>query len=190
MEKHEEDLDLRGERAARALVGRAMRQALQALEDAEQREPDLAGLTTTVTMLLVRGDLGVIAHRGDSRAYLIRRGRGVLLTIDHEATDSVANEDFRDDFDLFSVDLKPGDTIVLCTDGAERVVQEREIVSVAADLSPRVLASRIVSLAHRRNPGVDATAVVVRARGGLDRLGVELSVPPRRTSFGHTLELA
>jgi hypothetical protein len=50
-----------------------------------------------------------------------------------------------------------------------------------------VLASRIVSAANRRTPEQDATAVVVRVRGGREHGHLELSGRPSETVFGHTL---
>ena len=190
IERVDEELDLRGDRAAYAVVGRAMGYALRAVEDAEGANPALRGLATTVTMLLAHGDRGVIGHRGDSRAYLIRHDRAHQLTIDHELTEVIAAEQAVEDFDVFVVDFRPGDTIVLCTDGAEEVMQDRDIARAAGDLSPRILASRIVSAAHRRHADRDATAVVVRVRGKAESVWLELSSLPRGTTFGHTLEIA
>jgi serine/threonine protein phosphatase PrpC len=190
VEHADEELDLRGDRVARSVVSRAMDFALRAVEEAEKQDPALRGLTTTVTLLLVHGERGVIGHRGDSRAYLIRRDRAHQLTVDHELTRALTNGEPADDFDVFGVELRPGDTIVLCTDGAEEVIEDPAIVRVAGELSPRLLASRIVSTAHRRNPGGDATVVVVRIPADREPGWLELSFPPRKTAFGHTLELA
>jgi protein phosphatase len=177
------------ELAAPRLVERAMAFALTAVAEAERTLPELRGLATTVTMLLVRGNLGVFGHLGDSRAYLLRRGRAHLLTRDHVLTAEYENGGGSDTpFDVFAVDLEPGDTIVLCTDGAEEVVGDVAIVRAAADFRPRILASRIVSEAHRRRPNEDATAVVVRVRSELEPGWLELSLPSRGTTFGHTLQ--
>lgn len=185
------DLELRGGRVAKAVVDKAMAYAMAAVADADPSDPELHGLATTVTMLLMHGNRGVIGHWGDSRAYLIRSDRAHQLTVDHELTAAASNGGGADvDFDVFALDLKPGDTIVLCTDGAEEVIQDEAIVRVAGELSPRLLASRIVSAAHRRNPATDATAVVVRVRHEAEPGWLELSTPARGTAFGHTLELA
>lgn len=171
------------------LVGRAMQHAIHAIRDANQRAPDaLDQMQASVTMLLTDGHHGTIGHRGDSRVYLIRHGRLVRLTIDGEPSIETSPERADGEIEVFSVGLKPGDTLVLCTDGAEDAVEDPAIVRVAGELSPRVLASRIVSAASRRMPDRDATAVAVRVRGGgrgADRL--ELSEPVRETAFGHTL---
>lgn len=172
---------------SRAIVEKAMIHAMAAVGDARLTDPDLRGLSTTITMLLAHGSLGVIGHRGDSRAYLIRRGRGHQLTVDHELTEAVSNE-VGPDFDVFAVGLQGGDTIVLCTDGAEEVLQDDAIARAAGSLAPQLLASRIVSAAHRRAPTLDATAVVVRVRGDREPGWLELSTPLRSTAFGHTLQ--
>jgi protein phosphatase len=187
----DEDLDLRGGQAARAVVEHALAYAVNSLAEAGRSHRELAGLSTTVTLLLAHGDLGVIGHRGDSRAYLIRREKAHQLTIDHELTEAPSNgADHDDEFDVFSLDLKPGDTIVLCTDGAEQVVMDPAIVRVAGDISPRLLASRIVSAAHRVDASLDATAVVVRVRDVVDPGWLELSIPQSGTAHGRTIELA
>lgn len=188
VERAEEDLDFRGEGVARALVEKAMRFAMTVLAEAERSDPDLSGLATTVTMLLVHGRLGVIGHRGDSRAYLVRRGRARQLTVDDEWTERSTNGGQADpDVDVFAVGLAPGDTVVLCTDGAEEVLQDAALVRLAGELPPHVVASRIVSAAHRRSPEQDATVVVVRVRGDAQPGWLELSSRPERTRFGHTI---
>ena len=98
-----------------------MNHAITAVADAERNDPGQLGLATTITMLLAHGRHGVVGHRGDSRAYLIRNDRCHQLTLDHELTQFDRDERARRkrDFEVFSLDFKPGDTIVLCTDGAE-----------------------------------------------------------------------
>ena len=187
----DESLDPRRGHATRAFVDRAMAYAMAAVAEAERSDPELDGLATTVTMLLTHGDRGVFGHRGDSRAYLIRRERAHQLTVDQDLTTAASKGPGEETgFDVFALELEPGDTIVLCSDGAEDVVRDDSIVRVAGDLSPRLLASRIVSAAHQRSPGTDATAVVIRVRREAEPGWLELSSPQRGTAFGHTLERA
>lgn len=176
---------------AQEIVEQGMAVALTAVTDAEQQDSDLRGLATTVTSLLAHHNFGIIGHRGDSRAYLIRRERAQQLTVDHELTEGAqAASDGPDAFDVFSIRFFPGDTIVLCTDGAEMVMDDDAFVGGLAGLSPRAVARRIVSAAHRRAPEVDATAVVVRFRGDREMGWLELSRPLREMTFGHMLEVA
>jgi serine/threonine protein phosphatase PrpC len=173
----------------RAVVEAAMGRAMASVAAAERDDAHLRGLATTVTMLLAQDTLGVVGHRGDSRAYLIRRGRAHQLTRDHELVDAPSSgSEAPDEVDVFTLRLERGDTIVLCTDGAEDVVQDAGIVRAAGVQSSRVLASRIVSEAHRRTPEQDATAVVVRVRQEHEAGWLELSGEPRGTTFGHMLQ--
>jgi protein phosphatase len=187
----ESTTSLEGPLVARSVVETAMERALAAVAAAEQHDADLQGLATTVTMLLVQGGQGVFGHRGDSRAYLIRRGRIRQLTVDDELTAGVARgRDRGPDAEVFSLPLQAGDLVVLCTDGAEAVVTDAGLLRAATTVGPRVLASRIVSAAHERNPDQDATAVVVRVRGDRDRSGLESSRPTLETAYGRTASWA
>jgi serine/threonine protein phosphatase PrpC len=124
----------------------------------------------------------------------------VLLTSDQEWTEAGASDSGPDrpagaDVDGWPVEtfvlaFEPGDTIVLCTDGAEATLEDRGLIRGAGDESPRLLASRIVSLAHRRDDSHDATAVVIRVRDARDSAWLELSRPPRDVSFGHAMSYA
>lgn len=145
----------------------AMRYALEFVAEAAEERPELAGMQTTMTLLLIQRGRAFVGHTGDSRAHLIRSGRLVQLTTDHEWTSSAASERARPGtskllIESFSIPTRQGDTFVLCTDGAEREVANPDLVDQAGHSSPRLLASRIVGAAHRHDPTVDATVVVVR----------------------------
>jgi protein phosphatase len=61
-------------------------EAVIAANSAVRREADrleLVGMGTTLTALLIRGSTATIAHIGDSRAYLVRKGELRQLTRDH-----------------------------------------------------------------------------------------------------------
>lgn len=145
-------------------IDAAVRYALECLDDAADLRPDLEGMETTVTLLLIQRGRAFIGHRGDSRAYLVRGDRVVQLTHDQDWTTDHRLDERPEDatVECFSIDTRRGDTFVLCTDGAEREVFDPGLLNTLPDASPRLLASRIVSAAHRRNPEVDATAVVAR----------------------------
>jgi len=174
---------------------RAVRHAIGAVVDAAAREPEVGGMATTLSMLLILGGRGVVGHVGDSRIYRIRDRRLSQLTIDHDQSRALASDVWTTAgsdapgplVDTFAVDLEPDDLYVLCTDGALAALSDRGIARYAAEVSPRVLASRIVSLAHRRTPRTDATAVVVHVRGPRGSSSVGLSLRPLRASFGHAL---
>ena len=169
-------------RAAVAAANRAI------LETAE-RDPALAGMGTTLTALaLARDDGGyTIAHVGDSRAYLFRRGKLSQLTADHtwvqQQVDAglLTPEEARGhpfssmlvravgiaadpEIDIIRGDLEPGDLILLCSDGLSGMVDDDEIASILARDLPLDDTARELAAAANRNGGADnITAILIRA---------------------------
>jgi protein phosphatase len=109
---------------------------------------------TTLTAVHVDGHALNVLHVGDSRAYLIRNGEARCLTNDHTrvgelvrmrllAPDKVRGHAQRSVLDkclgmdlfmqpdLFSVAVRPGDRIVLCTDGVWGHIEDREFAEFA-----------------------------------------------------------
>ena len=68
--------------------------------------------------------------------------------------------------DVQLVDARPGDVLLLCSDGVSGALDERTIVGVLAEEpEPNAAAHRLVRLAHERGGHDDASAVVVRLGG-------------------------
>jgi protein phosphatase len=120
-----------------------------------QSEPALHGLGTTVAALLVGGDVGHIAHVGDSRVYAIRNGTIEVLTHDHsylndlaargvELTDPAMRSRYESvltraigvaptvDVELGARVLQAGDTYHLCSDGVYRVLSPQQLADIVA----------------------------------------------------------
>lgn len=98
-------------------------------------------LGTTMTVLAVWERTWLLWHLGDSRAYRLRGQRMEQLTEDH-AQDGRKLTKCLCSFDYFKPQhgigvLKPGDGILLCTDGFRRRVTDEELRDV---LHPRELA--------------------------------------------------
>jgi PPM family protein phosphatase len=152
--------------------------------------PDRPGMATTCTaVLLQRGEV-IVAHVGDSRAYLLRGPQTRQLTIDHSLAGELARHgeladgDVRNhaqrhvltralgtapevEIDSAPEPLRPGDVLVLTTDGLHNAVPPAEIgrvVRTARDLDEacRVL----VGLANARGGVDNASAVIVRVSAG------------------------
>ena len=135
---------------------------------------------TTIVAAVVLGARVVVGNLGDSRAYLVRARAARQLTDDHSGAIPGGITRFAGDPrgvqpDVFVEELRPGDRVVLCSDGLTRHVTPDEI---AATLGGRTLedgADALVSLANSRG-GEDNTTVLVhevRAGGSV--------VPSRRT---------
>lgn len=111
------------------------------------------GMGTTVTAGIFREYKLVIAHIGDSRAYLIRCGEIKQLTDDHSLVgemlrsggiteEQAHNHPKRNiltramgtatkvKFDIYHVDLLPNDKILFCTDGLINHLRPEEIKEV------------------------------------------------------------
>lgn len=144
----------------------SIRLALESIVEAAGERPELDGMASTVTLLLVQRGRAYIGHIGDSRAYLARGARLVQLTTDEEWTDSEVRDaaETGSGIETFTLPTRAGDTFILCTDGASAEIGNAGRVDAIQDYSPRLVASRIAAAAHRNRPDEDATVVVVRIR--------------------------
>ena len=133
--------------------------------------PKLAGMGTTVTALLLAEGKLHFAHIGDSRAYRLRDGEFKQVSVDHTFVQRLIDEgrlkpeeaeshphknvlmrvlgdvDASPELDLDTLDVKPGDRWLLCSDGlnyvaghaVERTVKEtkdlRECVETLVELT-------------------------------------------------------
>jgi PPM family protein phosphatase len=139
----------------------------------EAQERGGVSMGATYVAALATADRAWIAHIGDSRAYLVRGGAPVQLTIDHSQVgrmiaDGVLTEEqaqhhpqrnvieralgFGDGRgpDTKVVDLQRDDVLLLCTDGMSTVLTGKDIadiVSTSADL--RLAAKALVEEAIR-----------------------------------------
>ncbi len=160
--------------------------AHRAICDQATEDPTKRGMGTTFTGLVVAGGDAIIAHAGDSRAYLVRGGIAMQLTEDHtllarllaaglpmaEGQDIhrwkgvITNAlGFGDDTKVitFIVPLSDGDKLLLCSDGVSEYVGEAEVGQVlASQLSPARAAQRLVELALERGGEDNATALVIK----------------------------
>jgi PPM family protein phosphatase len=148
------------DQAAEALAV-AIREANSAILDRAAGDPGLWGMGTTMTAAAVAGDSHLqLAHVGDSRAYLLRDGDLEQLTTDHTVVGELVRRgrltpeqaaihpersiltravglDPRVLVDTPDpVGLRPGDQVLLCSDGlTEAVADDRiaELLSAGAD---------------------------------------------------------
>ena len=139
------------------------------------RDPDLDGVVTTLSMLLLRDSEYHIAHVGDSRIYRRRKDMVECLTLDHtwprrdmrHVLRRAVGLDSHLVIDMATGETEPGDVFLIVSDGVWEVlgngVIDRLLVS---DKSPDMSARELVDQSLRnqrlymgRN---DATALVAR----------------------------
>ena len=143
-----------------------------------------SGMGTTVTVAFVEGDLVTIGHVGDSRAYRVRDRRIEQLTEDHslaaelERSGQLSAEEARShpqrsvitralgtepdvEIDTFTVEGRPGDLFLLCSDGLSSMVEDAGILEVLESRRGSLdTAARELVRAANRSGGEDNITVV------------------------------
>jgi serine/threonine protein phosphatase PrpC len=148
--------------------------------------PALKGMGTTVTLAMVRETDVLVAHVGDSRAYLVESSTGEItqITSDHSFVEAlvtaghITREEARDhpmknvlyralgqsediDIDIYHSRMHVGDRLVLCSDGLTRHVKPEEIAeTVLSDADTDITSQKLIDLANGRG-GEDNISVVV-----------------------------
>ena len=175
-----ESVDGNGEQRVTALIQEANRQVY----DRAREDSDASGMGTTITVALFENGLVSIGHVGDSRAYLIRDRALDQLTEDHSLvaelvrTGRLSPEEAEThpqrsvitralgtdpdvDVDSFSVEAKPGDLFLICSDGLTSMIDDETILQVVengrADFE--AVAKELVGAANRSG-GEDNITVV------------------------------
>jgi PPM family protein phosphatase len=180
------ELDLiqhQGEEALRATIGVANKR----IWERSRTDVEATGMGTTVTAALV-GDDGTVsfAHVGDSRAYLLRDGALQRLSEDHSLVHELVRQGQLSEveaeqhpqrsvitralgteeevqIDTFSLAAKPGDVLLLCTDGLNTMVPEQDIAeALGSPTEAADVARRLVRAALKAGGEDNVTAVVVR----------------------------
>lgn len=135
-----------------ALAG-AVHRANDRLSEMVESDPSVEGMGTTVDAVLTDGTRVALAHIGDSRAYLLRDGLISQLTTDHTFVQTLVDEgritldearthphrslmiralDGRNELepDIVHLDVRPGDRIMLCSDGLSGFVEDPMIAQL------------------------------------------------------------
>lgn len=152
-------------------------------------EPGLKGMGSTVVLIMIKGSRALVAHMGDSRAYLLRRGRLKQLTKDHSvvqllidageikpseaATHPARNQITRcvgmegDPLpNVTRLELEPRDRLLLCTDGLTSMLSDEEIGKVLQRrITPKSACRQLVDAANERGGNDNITALIVRIGG-------------------------
>jgi protein phosphatase len=147
----------------------------------------LSGLGTTLTIMAVLPPDGLLAHVGDSRAYLHRAGRLSQLTRDHTTAQALADAGLIDPKELPThplrhvltqalghgegrlgievqqVRFEPGDRVLLCTDGLTDSLDDDHIARLLeAAPSPAMACKSLLDAALERGGEDNVTIVVGR----------------------------
>ena len=171
-------------------VGRRMGRTIAALSmqmrEQTRNEPGMAGMGSTVVCALVRGDRGIVAHMGDSRAYRLRAGRLKQLTTDHtliqlllhcgeitheEVATHPAQGRLTRNVGMEGAPLpqtrllkfRQGDLLMLCSDGLPNMLSDDQIVSLLNKPAPlNTLCRRLVDAANGAGGKDNITVLLLR----------------------------
>jgi serine/threonine protein phosphatase PrpC len=172
----------------KALMEAAIQSGSAAVFGAAQAHRERHGMgTTVVACLVVDARRAVVAHVGDSRAYLLRQGRLQTLTRDHTIVEELvdrgllsADEAERHPYknvlsrnlgsraetrvDVVEIELKPGDRVLLCSDGLYGYASAEGIQYIlGSGDAPEHVARDLIELALRGGGGDNVTTIVIEA---------------------------
>ncbi|MFZ5903230.1 MAG: protein phosphatase 2C domain-containing protein [Chloroflexota bacterium] len=144
-------------------------------------------MATTVVAAVVRNDTLQVAHVGDSRAYLLRDGELHQVTRDHSfvgemrragavteeeamqspyrnrLTRSVGGGDGALEVDVTPpIPLRPGDSILLCTDGLTQYATSQDLLAAASYGSPHQVVERLIRFANSRGGSDNITVAAIK----------------------------
>ena len=174
----------------KAGLAEAFSKANHAVWQESQDHSELRGMGTTLTAVALVGgedgrDVLALANVGDSRAYLFSEDRIVQVTADH----SLAEERMRHgeiteeeaavhpqrhiltralgistdvETDMWELQVRSGDRIVLCSDGLSNELSNEELAEVLATVhDPGDAAHQLVELANQHGGADNITVIVV-----------------------------
>ncbi|MBQ7115702.1 MAG: Stp1/IreP family PP2C-type Ser/Thr phosphatase [Clostridia bacterium] len=170
--------------SAKNLLNSAINTANSAVFKQAQESYELKGMGTTVVAVLVLGSIAVIAHVGDSRAYIIN-DTIKAVTKDHSFvqllvdTGKITEEEAKVhpdrnvitravgieyvvDVEFDIVDVNGADTLLLCTDGLNGYVEDDEIFKIINEYGDSST-EKLVEKANNAGGRDNVTVVVMTA---------------------------
>jgi len=171
----------------KSLLTAAFQAAHDRIRQYATQHPELRGMGTTATaIVLLSGDL-YYTHVGDSRLYMVRAGKISRLTHDHSYVTRLVDSglitaeeaenhpqrhiltsalgvgpEFSPDMSDQPIELEAGDVLVLCTDGLWGVVADTEIAQAVTAKSPSEACRTLVDLAKQHGGPDNITLQVLR----------------------------
>ena len=163
---------------------RAFQRANQKLFEISLNEPHLRGMGTTLTGLQFDEKYANIAHIGDSRAYLIRKGKIQQLTEDHSwvqeqvkmgllSEEEAQNHPLKNiitrsmghereiQVDLTKIEYQPQDKYLLCSDGLTNMLSDQEILKIVQNHSLEQAVNQLISRANEEGGFDNITVILV-----------------------------
>ena len=184
------DMDLSDEFQVRQFFSRCLDLANANVVAIGESYPENTGLATTMVICYVRGNVAYFTNVGDSRGYVIRTGRMARITEDHSyvhtlvrmgvLTEEEAKNHRRGNVitravgaedtvvgDFYPVLLKPGDRILLCSDGLYGELTAQEILTIIEEHEDmQQLSEALVAAANEKGGRDNITALMIEYTEG------------------------
>jgi len=145
-----------GEETVPNILIKAVRRANMAIIEAANETPELQGMGSTATVLLINEQAAYVAHVGDSRVYQFRGHKKIFRTFDHSMvfdlvkqgviTEEQARLSAQSNIITRALGIKPdvevdvvelpyerGDRFMLTTDGIHGTMPEPELIKLATN---------------------------------------------------------
>lgn len=189
----------RGGRVVPNILDKSIRHLNSHINQYTRDFEEFRGAGATVAACLIQEGKAYLAHMGDSRGYLMRKGELARLTLDHSVVDlltamgqitreQAVNHPGRNTItryvgmdeplgpDINFVDLQEGDRILLCTDGLTDQVSEQEIGAILWGEPNLDEACHLLTEAANEAGGRDNVTAVIVQYGERNRETIE-SIP-------------
>jgi len=174
-----------------SMGGNRLKTAIQSAHakvlEATSQKKEFQGMATTVVSILMEDGKALVAHVGDSRAYLVREDRLIQLTSDHSwvneqlrtgaiNSQQARNHPYRNivtralggpnpvDVDVSEEHMSDGDIILLCSDGLNTMITDEDILNIIAknkvDLDKAC--EELISTANQNGGEDNVTAILIK----------------------------
>lgn len=169
-------------------IGQMLRDAVslanQAVFEQSKVSSDFTGMGTTLVAAVLLPDRAVIANVGDSRAYIFDKDGIRFMTVDHSLVElmvrrgEITREQAKThpsknlitravgteanvDCDLYNQELRPGDAVLLCSDGLSNEMADQEILfEVVHGVQKNGCCQRLLDIAKGRGAPDNVTVVL------------------------------
>lgn len=162
----------------------AVMKAHEAIKEKAESDIDLRGMGTTLVVLVIKNEKAYVCHAGDSRTYLLRRTIE-RLTNDHTVGDLWVEKGYiaREQVppqqwhiltqvvgtgnypvpDKVTVELKPCDILLLCSDGLTDMFTDEEIAEILTNDKKNIteIADFLVAEANKRGGRDNISLILV-----------------------------